>query len=230
MRRRPLLGGSLLGAAAAGSPGGLRAVGASFATMGQGPSVIDQATFKEMGLLSWLIVDLAINWGGWAVSAVLKVRRHAPRLPPSGAPGASPCACNEHGAAPAPPTRPTPTPAPTPQTPKTDKFYDMLGTGSFLALSLGAMGAAKVRHARKYVASAMVAVWALRLGSFLVARVWKVGHDSRFDEAKHKPFTFWIYWTMQVGGGGLAPRGVPPCRSRPVAGVPPPPAPPPRTP
>jgi hypothetical protein len=39
----------------------------------------------------------------------------------------------------------------------------------------------------------------LRLGGFLVMRVWKTGHDSRFDEAKHKPFTFWIYWTMQVG-------------------------------
>ena len=44
----------------------------------------------------------------------------------------------------------------------------------------------------------MVAAWALRLGGFLVARVWKVGHDSRFDEAKHKPLTFFVYWTMQV--------------------------------
>jgi hypothetical protein len=48
-------------------------------------------------------------------------------------------------------------------------------------------------------ATAFVAAWALRLGGFLVMRVWKTGHDSRFDEAKHKPFTFWIYWTMQVG-------------------------------
>jgi hypothetical protein len=41
--------------------------------MGAGPSILDQATFKEMGLLSWAIIDLAINWGGWAVSAALKV-------------------------------------------------------------------------------------------------------------------------------------------------------------
>jgi hypothetical protein len=26
-----------------------------------------------MGLLSWAIIDLAINWGGWAVSAALQV-------------------------------------------------------------------------------------------------------------------------------------------------------------
>ncbi|KIY96576.1 hypothetical protein MNEG_11386 [Monoraphidium neglectum] len=120
--------------------------------MGQGPSVIDQATFKEMGLLSWAIIDLAINWGGWAVSAALQ----------------------------------------------TDKFYDMLGTGSFLTLALGSMAAAKVSHARKYLVSAMVALWAVRLGAFLVARVWKVGHDSRFDEAKKQPFKFWIFWTMQA--------------------------------
>eukprot|EP00878_Enallax_costatus_P020652 GHUV01021840.1.p1 GENE.GHUV01021840.1~~GHUV01021840.1.p1 ORF type:complete len:234 (+),score=54.99 GHUV01021840.1:1245-1946(+) len=47
-------------------------------------------------------------------------------------------------------------------------------------------------------ATVFVVAWALRLGGFLVLRVWKTGHDSRFDEAKHKPFTFWIYWTMQA--------------------------------
>lgn len=51
-------------------------------------------------------------------------------------------------------------------------------------------------------ATAFVVAWAVRLGGFLVVRVWKTGHDSRFDEAKNKPFTFWIYWTMQVGHGG----------------------------
>jgi hypothetical protein len=50
-------------------------------------------------------------------------------------------------------------------------------------------------------ASAMVCLWAARLGSFLVARVVKTGGDSRFDEAKHQPGTFFVYWTMQVGGG-----------------------------
>lgn len=47
-------------------------------------------------------------------------------------------------------------------------------------------------------ATAFVVAWAVRLGGFLVVRVWKTGHDSRFDEAKHQPFKFWIYWTMQV--------------------------------
>jgi steroid 5-alpha reductase family enzyme len=36
----------------------------------------------------------------------------------------------------------------------------------------------------------MVGVWAARLGSYLVARVHKVGKDSRFDEVKHQPGMF----------------------------------------
>lgn len=48
------------------------AAAASFATSA---AVIDQVTFREMGMLSWLIIDFAIQWGGWAVSALLKVGR-----------------------------------------------------------------------------------------------------------------------------------------------------------
>jgi len=55
---------------------------------------------------------------------------------------------------------------------------------------------------RQIAATAFVAAWAVRLGGFLVVRVWRTGHDSRFDEAKHQPFTFWVYWTMQVRNVG----------------------------
>lgn len=51
------------------------------------------------------------------------------------------------------------------------------------------------------VLSTLIACWAIRLGSFLVMRVMKTGGDSRFDEAKHQPLTFFVYWTMQVRGG-----------------------------
>jgi steroid 5-alpha reductase family enzyme len=36
------------------------------------------------------------------------------------------------------------------------------------------------------------------VGSYLVSRVIKTGHDSRFDSAKHKPRRFFIYWMMQA--------------------------------
>lgn len=46
---------------------------AAAATFASSASIIDQVTFKEMGMLSWLIVDVAIQWAGWAVSAAFKV-------------------------------------------------------------------------------------------------------------------------------------------------------------
>uniref|UniRef100_A0A383WPW5 Uncharacterized protein n=1 Tax=Tetradesmus obliquus TaxID=3088 RepID=A0A383WPW5_TETOB len=128
---------------------GRPAAAASFASSA---AIIDQVTFKEMGLLSWLLVDVAIQWGGWAVSALLK----------------------------------------------TEKFFDMLGTGSFAALAVGSLLASESMHARKIAATAFAAAWAVRLGGFLVMRVFKTGHDSRFDEIKQQPFRFWIFWTMQA--------------------------------
>ncbi len=47
-------------------------------------------------------------------------------------------------------------------------------------VGLGLMGSS-------IVVSLLVVVWALRLGSLLVLRVFKVGHDSRFDEVKRQP-------------------------------------------
>jgi hypothetical protein len=135
---------------------------------------------------------------------------------------------------------------------RTDKLFDMLGTGTFallaggsLALSPGPITPRKVgrlcysdfiglqrsclcthaplfKHARpelhkiillsfyishhsiyvvkflrcpaamhpQIMVSAMVGSWAARLGSYLVARVHKVGKDSRFDEVKHQPGVF----------------------------------------
>ena len=43
----------------------------------------------------------------------------------------------------------------------------------------------------------MVAVWALRLGSFLFRRVRRDGRDGRFDEIKVDPLRFFMTWTLQ---------------------------------
>ena len=48
--------------------------------------------------------------------------------------------------------------------------------------------------------SCMVGMWTVRLGSYLVKRIHKVGKDSRFDEVKHQPLTFLFFWVMQVRG------------------------------
>ena len=43
----------------------------------------------------------------------------------------------------------------------------------------------------------MVCAWTIRLGVFLVRRVLRDGGDSRFDEVKHDPATYFVYWMMQ---------------------------------
>ena len=63
--------------------------------------------------------------------------------------------------------------------------------------SLQPWGAA-VPAPRKLVATAMVCVWALRLGSHLFVRVLRDGHDSRFDGIRERPLRFINLWTIQV--------------------------------
>jgi steroid 5-alpha reductase family enzyme len=91
---------------------------------------------------------------------------------------------------------------------RTEKMYDMFGTSTFALVAVGSFfrsafqpGAALLSsapYARQAVATAMVALWAARLGSFLVYRVHKTGGDSRFDEFKHQPLRFFVSWTLQA--------------------------------
>jgi steroid 5-alpha reductase family enzyme len=70
---------------------------------------------------------------------------------------------------------------------KSEKFYDALGSVSFLALALGSLACAAGQFPRQIVMTSLVCAWTLRLGSFLVLRVLRTGGDSRFDELKTKP-------------------------------------------
>ncbi|CAG9461108.1 unnamed protein product [Pedinophyceae sp. YPF-701] len=103
------------------------------------------------GIFAVLLLDMAINWVGWAASVLLK----------------------------------------------TEMFYDITGTATFLVSVVGTYFWGTIPHARKIVASAMVCIWTLRLGSFLLFRAVKTGGDSRFKEALEKPGTLFIYWTLQ---------------------------------
>lgn len=75
---------------------------------------------------------------------------------------------------------------------QTDKLYDLLGSTTFIILAAGTLAygdcaRAGAHIARPAIATALVCIWALRLGGFLVLRVLKTGSDSRFNEAKKKP-------------------------------------------
>jgi len=81
---------------------------------------------------------------------------------------------------------------------RTEHFYDLVGAltyltvlGAAIALSGGAP------DARAVVIATLVAVWAVRLGSFLALRVRRVGKDARFDHLKVSPPRFLTAWTLQ---------------------------------
>lgn len=85
----------------------------------------------------------------------------------------------------------------------TERFYDLCGTVTFVAvvaLAVGSAAAASNGGApplRTLVLAAMVVVWSVRLGVFLFARVRAAGHDRRFAAMRHEPERFFVAWTMQ---------------------------------
>ena len=83
---------------------------------------------------------------------------------------------------------------------KTERFYDLTGSLTYLAVvGLGLGLTAKVRPPgpRELLVAGLVALWALRLGSFLVRRIRQDGKDGRFDEIKQRAPRFLVAWTLQ---------------------------------
>ena len=83
---------------------------------------------------------------------------------------------------------------------RTEKFYDLVGSVTYLsvvALALLTTALQGVATVRSYILAAAVAVWAIRLGSFLFARVKRVGRDDRFVAIKQSWHRFLVAWTLQ---------------------------------
>ena len=80
---------------------------------------------------------------------------------------------------------------------KTEKYYDLTGSLTYLSVVGAAIVLTPVVSTRAELAAIMVAVWALRLGSFLFVRISKDGQDDRFDEIKVAPLRFFFAWTLQ---------------------------------
>ena len=80
---------------------------------------------------------------------------------------------------------------------KTEKYYDLTGSITYLSVIGAALVLSSDLDVRAGIAAAMVAVWALRLGTFLFRRVRRDGKDGRFDEIKLDPLRFFMAWTLQ---------------------------------
>lgn len=80
---------------------------------------------------------------------------------------------------------------------QTEQFYDLTGSLTYLSTTAVVLIASDDLDARSIVVAVLVAVWAVRLGTFLFARVRASGKDGRFDEIKVDPIRFFLAWTLQ---------------------------------
>ena len=80
---------------------------------------------------------------------------------------------------------------------KTERFFDLTGSLTFFAISLGLVLLSPMPDARSWLLAAMIMLWAARLGTFLALRVRKAGSDGRFDEIKSSPVRFLQVWIIQ---------------------------------
>lgn len=80
---------------------------------------------------------------------------------------------------------------------RSERFYDLTGGITYLAVMCSALAIAPVRGPREWATAALVVVWAVRLSSFLFLRIRKDGKDGRFDAIKTRPTRFFMTWTLQ---------------------------------
>lgn len=81
---------------------------------------------------------------------------------------------------------------------QTEKYYDLIGAVSYISMISLAIYLSAPLDLRAQVVSALVILWAVRLGSYLFKRIRHEKSDHRFDELKTNPFRFLITWTVQA--------------------------------
>lgn len=85
---------------------------------------------------------------------------------------------------------------------QSDTFYDTTGAITYLTVTAfacwAAINAFGSLDTRGMVLAGMVALWCIRLGSFLFIRIHAMGGtDSRFEKIKVNPARFLVAWTLQ---------------------------------
>lgn len=82
---------------------------------------------------------------------------------------------------------------------KTEIFYDLAGSSTFLFLAWKSLGWGNAYHTRQVIQTMCVSAWSLRLGSYLFVRIINdKGIDKRFNRVRGSPFLFFVYWTVQA--------------------------------
>lgn len=80
---------------------------------------------------------------------------------------------------------------------QTEQYFDLTGSLTYLVLVFCALILGAGSDPRSLLLALLVVVWALRLGSFLFARIRRDGSDGRFDAIKPDLARFLMTWTLQ---------------------------------
>lgn len=80
---------------------------------------------------------------------------------------------------------------------RTEKFYDLTGGITYLTVITVALFLSTNTDSRSLLLTGIVAVWAIRLASFLFMRIRAAGEDRRFREIKQSFARFLLTWTLQ---------------------------------
>lgn len=78
---------------------------------------------------------------------------------------------------------------------QTERYYDLTGSLTYLAVVIFAVTIKG--DARSLLLGGLIALWALRLGSFLFLRILKDGSDRRFERIKPYFFRLLVTWLLQ---------------------------------
>jgi steroid 5-alpha reductase family enzyme len=80
---------------------------------------------------------------------------------------------------------------------QTERFYDLVGSFTYLLLVGLALALTAAADERSLLLASLVALWAVRLGTFLFLRIRRDGRDSRFDRIKPSAWRFFLAWNTQ---------------------------------
>ena len=80
---------------------------------------------------------------------------------------------------------------------QTEKFFDLMGSITYLTAIFTVLYITDTRNISDYIIVACIALWAIRLGSFLFIRIRKAGEDRRFRDIKPNFTRFFMTWTLQ---------------------------------
>ncbi|QIM15723.1 DUF1295 domain-containing protein [Leucobacter insecticola] len=80
---------------------------------------------------------------------------------------------------------------------QSDRVFDATGAATYISVTLLMLALSPRLDPRSIILTALIVVWAARLGTFLFLRNRRSGTDDRFDEIKTSKLRFLSIWTVQ---------------------------------